>query len=80
MKILFIILFCFGISLCVKSQTIDTLIDVGGYRLHFNIITGKGVPILFESGGGDDGSPHKEGNTYYALPMVGKQLEHYSWS
>lgn len=34
----------------------DTLIDVGGYRLHFNIVQGKGVPILFEAGGGGDGS------------------------
>lgn len=40
----------------VKSQNNDTLIDVGGFKLHFNIIKGKGIPILFESGGGDDGS------------------------
>jgi pimeloyl-ACP methyl ester carboxylesterase len=40
----------------VKCQEIDTLIDVGGYKLHFHIIKGKGTPILFESGGGDDGS------------------------
>lgn len=39
-----------------KSQNIDTLIDVGGYKLHFNIVKGKGIPILFESGGGDDGT------------------------
>jgi pimeloyl-ACP methyl ester carboxylesterase len=56
MKILFVIVFCNCISLIVRSQTIDTLIDVGGYRLHFNITPGKGVPVLFESGGGDDGS------------------------
>ncbi|WP_045689913.1 alpha/beta fold hydrolase [Hymenobacter sp. AT01-02] len=37
-----------------QAQTIDTLVDVGGYRLHFHIINGKGVPILFEAGGGDD--------------------------
>jgi pimeloyl-ACP methyl ester carboxylesterase len=37
------------------AQKIDTLIDVGGYKLHFHIIKGKGIPILFESGGGDDG-------------------------
>lgn len=38
----------------VNSQTIDTLVDVGGHQLHFNIIKGTGIPILFESGGGND--------------------------
>lgn len=37
-----------------KCQTIDTLIDVGGYRLYFHIIKGKGMPILFEGGAGAD--------------------------
>jgi pimeloyl-ACP methyl ester carboxylesterase len=55
MKSLLVTLFCVTICFGAKSQTIDTLIDVGGYRLHFNIIKGKGIPILFESGGGDDG-------------------------
>ena len=46
-------LLCFLIiSFVGQSQVLDTLIDVGGHRLHFNIIKGKGVPILFESGGG----------------------------
>jgi len=40
----------------VHAQEIDTLVDVGGYRIHFHIINGKGTPILFESGGGDDAS------------------------
>lgn len=35
-------------------QTIDTLVDVGGYRLHFQIIKGTGKPILFEGGSGTD--------------------------
>jgi pimeloyl-ACP methyl ester carboxylesterase len=39
-----------------KCQTIDTLIDVGGYRLQFHLIKGQGMPILFETGSGDDGS------------------------
>lgn len=39
-----------------NAQPIDTLVDVGGYRLHFNVMPGKGMPILFESGGGDDGT------------------------
>ena len=37
-----------------RCQTIDTLIDVGGYRLNFHIIKGKGMPILFHSGSGAD--------------------------
>ena len=37
-----------------QSQTIDTLVDVGNHKLHFNIIKGKGIPILFEAGGGND--------------------------
>lgn len=39
-----------------QSQTIDTLINVGKYKLHFNIVKGMGIPILFESGAGNDGS------------------------
>jgi len=37
-----------------RCQTIDTLVDVGGYRLHFKIIEGTGIPILFEGGAGAD--------------------------
>jgi pimeloyl-ACP methyl ester carboxylesterase len=37
-----------------RCQDIDTLVDVGGYRLHFHILRGRGVPILFDAGGGDD--------------------------
>jgi hypothetical protein len=35
-------------------QTLDTLINVGGYKLHFHIIKGQGMPILFEAGGADN--------------------------
>lgn len=35
-----------------QSQTIDTLVDVGNHKIHFNITKGKGIPILFECGGG----------------------------
>ena len=55
MKAQLLLVFLIG-SLTVKSQDIDTLVDVGGYKLHFHIIRGKGIPVLFESGGGDDGS------------------------
>ncbi len=40
----------------VIAQEIDTLVNVGNYKLHFNITKGKGVPIFFESGAGNDGS------------------------
>jgi hypothetical protein len=47
-------------SICLsgngQSQVADTLVDVGGYRLHFHVIGGTGIPILFEAGGGDDGT------------------------
>lgn len=33
---------------------IDTLVNVGSYKLHVKIINGKGAPILFESGGALD--------------------------
>ena len=38
------------------AQTLDTLVNVGGYKLHFHIIKGHGTPILFDAGGGDDAS------------------------
>jgi pimeloyl-ACP methyl ester carboxylesterase len=41
---------------CADAQTLDTLVDVGGYKLHFAITPGQGIPILFEAGGGDDAS------------------------
>jgi hypothetical protein len=37
-----------------RCQIVDTLIDVGGYRLYFHIIKGKGMPILFYCGSGAD--------------------------
>jgi len=35
-------------------EAVEKLIDVGGYRLNFRIIPGKGPVILLESGGGMD--------------------------
>jgi pimeloyl-ACP methyl ester carboxylesterase len=49
-------LMVFFLSLSMHSQTLDTLVDVGGYKMHFNIIKGEGTPILFEAGAGNDGS------------------------
>ncbi len=60
MKTILTLLFSFGLLFNSQAQVVDTLVDVGGYKLHFNIIKGKGDPILFESGNGDDGSVWKE--------------------
>ena len=51
-NIFLIVAFCSHLT--VRSQTIDTLIHVGNHQLHFKIMKGKGAPILFESGNGDD--------------------------
>ncbi len=53
-----ILLLSLLISFSIKgfSQTVDTLIDVGTHRLHFKIIKGEGIPVVFESGGGNDGT------------------------
>jgi pimeloyl-ACP methyl ester carboxylesterase len=42
------------------AEPVDRLVDVGGYSLHFQIIPGEGIPILFESGGGDDATVWKD--------------------
>lgn len=53
----FFLLFAFLLSLSLRAQItiLDTLVDVGGYRLHFRVLPGKGNPILFEAGSKDDG-------------------------
>jgi pimeloyl-ACP methyl ester carboxylesterase len=56
-RCLFTTLALFGLlAHAARSQGRDTLVDVGGYRLHFHILPGHGVPILFDAGGGDDGT------------------------
>jgi hypothetical protein len=37
-----------------QSQETDVSIHVQGDQLHFHILKGRGIPILFEAGGGDD--------------------------
>ena len=56
-QIIAILVFCFYQG---HSQSNDTLVDVGKYKLHFNIIKGHGTPILFESGSGNDGTIWKD--------------------
>lgn len=52
---LFLCFILFG-SGKTQAQIIDTLINVGNHHLHFKIMQGDGLPILFESGNGDDGN------------------------
>lgn len=50
------LLVIYSLSLSMHAQNQDTLVDVGGYKMHFKIIKGIGTPILFEAGGGSDSS------------------------
>ncbi|MGB6151008.1 MAG: alpha/beta hydrolase, partial [Pricia sp.] len=52
----FKLLVFFFLPFSMYSQTQDTLVDVGGYKIHFKVMKGKGTPILFEAGAGNDGS------------------------
>jgi pimeloyl-ACP methyl ester carboxylesterase len=53
------VLLIFFLVFCVvakgQSRESDVMVNVGGGRLHFHIVKGTGVPILFDAGGGDDG-------------------------
>jgi pimeloyl-ACP methyl ester carboxylesterase len=49
---------CTLLTTVVQCQVIDTLINVGGYKLNFHIYKGKGMPILFEGGAGADASDY----------------------
>lgn len=49
-------LLCSFITANSQSKTIDTLVDVGNHKLHFKIVKGTGMPILFDSGAGNGGS------------------------
>ncbi|MDA3929122.1 MAG: alpha/beta hydrolase [Prolixibacteraceae bacterium] len=53
-KILFLTILILELSfISANAQTIDTLLNMNGYELHFKIIEGKGMPMLFENGNGD---------------------------
>jgi pimeloyl-ACP methyl ester carboxylesterase len=39
-----------------QSRVTDVMVNVPGGRVHFHVVKGTGVPILFDAGGGDDGS------------------------
>ena len=53
---LFIIVWLTAFGLALKAQLRDTLINLGKHNLHFTLMKGKGIPIVFESGAGNDGS------------------------
>jgi pimeloyl-ACP methyl ester carboxylesterase len=57
-RIIFLLLFLvsFASQAYPQPQETDTMVDVNGARLHFHIIRGTGIPILFDAGGGDDGT------------------------
>jgi len=51
----FAVVFIFAsMANCARSQETDVFVNVRGDRLHFHILNGSGIPILFEAGGGDD--------------------------
>lgn len=57
MKVPLLLVSILGFSIAYsQDNVIDTLVEVGGYNIHFTILEGAGTPILFESGAGDDGA------------------------
>jgi pimeloyl-ACP methyl ester carboxylesterase len=45
---------CFLAGVVNTYAQVDTLINIGSYKLHVKITNGNGAPILFESGGALD--------------------------
>jgi len=60
MKYFFIVITFIFFTFNCNAQVIDTLININGFQLHFNYIKGKGIPIIFEAGNGDDASVWKD--------------------
>ncbi len=55
MKYLFFFILLFFYLKGVHAQNrMDTILHIGGYGVHFNIIKGKGIPIVFENGANGD--------------------------
>jgi pimeloyl-ACP methyl ester carboxylesterase len=44
----------------ISAQNLDTIVNVGDYNMHFIIKKGKGNPIVFESGSGNDATIWKD--------------------
>jgi pimeloyl-ACP methyl ester carboxylesterase len=54
--VLLILSLVFCVAAQRQSKENDVMVNVGGGRLHFHVVKGTGIPILFDAGGGDDGS------------------------
>ena len=46
------LIFCVLVTSSAACQTLDTSVNVGTHSLHFHILKGTGMPILFEGGAG----------------------------
>ncbi|NER10436.1 alpha/beta hydrolase fold [Muriicola jejuensis] len=55
-NLIYILCFLSFIKVNAQDAVLDTLVDIGGYKMHFSILKGNDNVILFESGAGDDGS------------------------
>lgn len=55
MKYLFLLL-SLSLTLLTSAQSTEVFVDVGAHQLFFKVFPGKGTPILFEAGNGDDSS------------------------
>ena len=56
MKLLTLLCIFAGLPSLAGQPLIDTTIAVNGNTLHFTILPGEGVPIVFEAGNGDSGA------------------------
>jgi pimeloyl-ACP methyl ester carboxylesterase len=54
--VLLILSLVFCVAAKGQYKESDVMVNVGGGRLHFHVVRGTGIPILFDAGGGDDGS------------------------
>ncbi|MFT4684453.1 MAG: pimeloyl-ACP methyl ester carboxylesterase [Flavobacteriales bacterium] len=54
------ILFALLMLTSISAQDLDTIVNVGDYNMHFIIKKGKGNPIVFESGSGNDATIWKD--------------------
>jgi pimeloyl-ACP methyl ester carboxylesterase len=54
--VLLILSLIFCVAAKGQSKENDVMVNVGGGRLHFHVVKGAGIPILFDAGGGDDES------------------------
>jgi hypothetical protein len=54
-KYLFLLMVSFfNLTKGYTQQRIYTILHIDGYSIHFNIIKGKGIPIVFENGANGD--------------------------